>query len=485
MHAFLHLSDLHRYPDDYITNLELVNSLVSDLDRLRRDGAVPERLEGAIVSGDLVRGVPVGAAGYPQVLKAQYTEAIDFLRRLCNEFFDGQPSKVVIVPGNHDVDWNVARESMVEVPGFETDPTIASNLETLVRSPALGYRWSWRERKLYRIEKPTRYDQRFDSYRAAAAEFYGNNIQGVPFDSSCDFHHHVFLEGRILITAFNSCYHNDCFCPSGAIEINALEEASTAIRAHHAALNIAVWHHDIEGRPSRGDYMDTDVVRRLLDRGYQLGFHGHDHKSSVSPLSKVADPEDEIVLIGAGSLGAGMSERPPGYLRQYNVVNLASDLRTGQVLVREMEPPGVFRGGRALGIRVPFTVRPPSPPRFVDVSNSGGADVSAVESIERLIRTRRYPEALDLIARVRIPDHFGRQLKVWALRESGNWSGLLEAIGAPRSPEEAIEVVNAHLSLGEWHDAFKAVDAGRASGLLTSSIAADLRRRVEARRTIG
>ena len=39
--------------------------------------------------------------------------------RLAEKFLDGDRSRVIIVPGNHDVDWNLAFQAMrrVEVDG--------------------------------------------------------------------------------------------------------------------------------------------------------------------------------------------------------------------------------------------------------------------------------------------------------------------------------------------------------------------------------
>lgn len=55
------------------------------------------------------------APEYPSALMAQYDEAADFLAKLTDEFLDGDRSRLVIVPGNHDVDWNKARAGMQTV----------------------------------------------------------------------------------------------------------------------------------------------------------------------------------------------------------------------------------------------------------------------------------------------------------------------------------------------------------------------------------
>ena len=67
------------------------------------------RPDAIVVSGDLVEGLPLESDTHPQGLREQYQEATELLVSLSNEFLDGDRSRVVIVPGNHDVDWNGAR----------------------------------------------------------------------------------------------------------------------------------------------------------------------------------------------------------------------------------------------------------------------------------------------------------------------------------------------------------------------------------------
>lgn len=128
MFSILHLTDLHRAPSDPISNDELISSLVSDRDQYVGEDPTISPPQAIIVSGDIIQGVGLGHADPDAELERQYQAALEFLAELTERFVDGDRAKVVIVPGNHDIDWNRANASMREV-----DPDCGSVLE---RDPA-------------------------------------------------------------------------------------------------------------------------------------------------------------------------------------------------------------------------------------------------------------------------------------------------------------------------------------------------------------
>ena len=78
-------------------------------------------------------------------------------------------------------------------------------------------------------------------------------------------------------------------------------------------LHMAVWHHSIEGPPYRTDYMDVDIVRGMIGRGFRLGLHGHQHKTQVSPHEVCLPDREKMVVVSAGSLCAGTGDLPDRY----------------------------------------------------------------------------------------------------------------------------------------------------------------------------
>ena len=101
----MHISDLHRSGDDHISNTELLSCLITDCERFSEETTPISIPEAIVVSGDLVQGLPLDSPDYPKKLERQYDEALELLVGLADKFIGGDRSKVIIVPGNHDVDW--------------------------------------------------------------------------------------------------------------------------------------------------------------------------------------------------------------------------------------------------------------------------------------------------------------------------------------------------------------------------------------------
>lgn len=168
MYTILHISDLHRTPGHHVTNDELISALIRD--RAAYTGSVrPIRAPDAIVvSGDIVQGVPLGTANSASVLRAQYDEALKFLTELTDRFLAGDRSRVVIVPGNHDIDWNVAKAAMrlVEAEKAPKDlPQALYELDSI-------YRWSWKTRELFEVYDQEAYGKRLDAFWDFFEKFY-------------------------------------------------------------------------------------------------------------------------------------------------------------------------------------------------------------------------------------------------------------------------------------------------------------------------
>lgn len=102
-----------------------------------------------------------------ETLKKQYSQAKDFLVRLCKELLDGDLRRLFIVPGNHDVSWLTSRRSMERVEAL--DSLDVSKALARVNSP---YRWSWKELALYRIKSTDEYAKRLSSFKEFFDEFY-------------------------------------------------------------------------------------------------------------------------------------------------------------------------------------------------------------------------------------------------------------------------------------------------------------------------
>lgn len=338
--SILHISDLHRSPSEPVNNDSLIAALVADSDRyIGETPKVPPPC-GIIVSGDIIQGAKIGDVGWREEMVNQYATAKDFLCELSDRFLGGDRSQLVLIPGNHDVCWNTSRSSMESAKSEE----INDNVQSLIERQGSLYRWSWKDRSVYKITDTTLYQRKLDAYWEFVSDFYRGYTFPLPIDRSRGFQLFEVDEGRILVAAFDSTYGNDCFGYSGDIQPGVIGRCSLAIRALPKTyeLKAAVWHHSIEGPPMRHDYMDVSHVKEMAGFGFQIGFHGHQHIGATQTRSIHLNEEHAMAVVSAGSLCAGARELPRGINRQYNIVVIEDDYKAGRVHAREMGEAGQF-----------------------------------------------------------------------------------------------------------------------------------------------
>ena len=249
--------------------------MASDAKRWESDG-IP-RPDVIVVSGDLIQGSDSETANADSEISAQYTEATEFLCGLAEEFADSDRSRVIVVPGNHDVHWARAGGAMQPIPDCP-DQIARKALE-----PDSGVRWNWNSQEAYEITDNELYDSRFEHFRLFRAQFYGGLgecplIQG---DSDLIFAEYPSL--GLVIVGFASWYGNDCFCHVGDIDPSALARSQQLLANSRVPVAVAVWHHSVVGGPRDQDYMDQRTVHRLIDFGFNVGLHGHQHHAGATP----------------------------------------------------------------------------------------------------------------------------------------------------------------------------------------------------------
>jgi len=452
MFRLMHISDLHRSRTSPISNDELISGLVSDQERFLTEDPPIGNPDAIIVSGDLVQGLPVGDPTYPEGLEEQYEEALDLLVRLADQFTDGDRSRVVIVPGNHDVDWNIAFSAMAVEK--------ADNVRKLLSVANTDYRWDWEDLKLYKVVDRALYENRFNYF----AQMYEMFYEPAPLSFAVDAHRYwnafELDGGRVLVCAFNSCSNNDCFSFYGEIPLAAISQSYLERPlSSRQKLKIAVWHHSVQGPPQDSDYMGSDTIRIMIDRGFRLGLHGHQHKSDASPFSFHSSNTERMALISAGSLCADRKELPMGFYRQYNIIEINDSYLSARVHVREMRVRGVFSPSRltALGgtsFEDLAWTAVSHQPGLVNTGQGGGMLLSDVERIEASIKAGAIDEAIvEINERATELQHYGRQLLSKAFFASENWQSLKTLLSEPENEEELSLVIRAFIELRQWPDA--------------------------------
>lgn len=119
MFSILHISDLHRFPAEPVDNDALIAALLADRDRYLAETPIVPSPDAIIVSGDLIQGASIDCPDWQKSIEEQYSVARTFFDRLINRFLNGDRSKLIIVPGNHDICWNTSFTSMELVPESE------------------------------------------------------------------------------------------------------------------------------------------------------------------------------------------------------------------------------------------------------------------------------------------------------------------------------------------------------------------------------
>lgn len=477
MYTLLHLSDIHRSEIDPISNDDLISCLIADCKRFPTEVPPISRPDAIIVSGDIVQGLSIGSADFPIGLTAQYEQALSFLIMLAETFLQGDRSRLVIVPGNHDVDWNTAIKSMASIKAEGRD---IPHMLSQQNSP---FRWSWKSLELFQIKDLLLYEERMKYFRDMYEDFYQNALLTFALNPKRPWNLFALDSGRIVVCGFDSCTKNDCFNVVGAIPPEYIAQSHLELerKSVNAQLAIAVWHHDIQGPPLRSDYMDQETVRIMIDRGYRLGLHGHQHKSDASPVSVYTSQRQNMAVLSAGSLCAGRKDLPQGFNRQYNIVEISDDYARAVVHVREMNIPFVLSSGRLTAwggksfAEIEWTPTPITP--LVDTGRAGGSKLVVLEQIESLISTRSFDKAVTLIDSAEsILGHLGRQLKSKALFEGRSWKRLADHLHQPQSFEELAQCLKALVALRDWPTANSILEQAYGSGEMASQQLDELRK---------
>lgn len=481
MFSILHISDLHRSPGDPISNEELVSALLRDRDRYLKEDPQVSAPQAIVVSGDIIQGMPLRATDFDRKFVEQYAVAEKFLHELAKSFVNGDRSRVIIVPGNHDIDWNTAHKAMTLV-GVEEAP---AELEKALFKEDSIYRWNWKTRELYRIADDEMYASRFGAYRDFFRRFY-DGVEGLlRVSHEADVNLFELHDGRIAVAAFNSCFGNDCFASHGCIPRSLIARTDLDLGQLHKGfeLRIAVWHHSIEGPPYRTDYMDVDIVRGMIGRGFRLGLYGHQHKAQAAPHQIYLPDRETMAVVSAGSLCAGASELPPGINRQYSVIELADDLLSAKVHVREMQATNLFGraalnawGGNSFAV-LSWEPHRDAWGRVVDAARERRR--ALVEGAEQAFKAGNYREVLRLLrSEWHTLEDYGRQLLLSGANEEKDWTLIITVTATPQSIEELVRRTNALAALGRYGDARGALDRFASPVGLPAAIDREIRNRL-------
>ena len=213
--SILHISDLHKENTDNYDNL--LQSLKDDCEKYVANGI--KKPEIIVISGDLISG------GTTVEIIAQYSSVKNFINLLVDFFLNGDKTKIIIVPGNHDIDWNEAKLSMQK----EADANKERNFIEICKATS-SIRWSWKEFCFYQIIDNNKYDNRFALFSEFYSDFYGDTY---PLNPDEQFKLYDIPKFGITFIGFNSCYHNDHLNLSGIIKPDCITKSSDELRKYY------------------------------------------------------------------------------------------------------------------------------------------------------------------------------------------------------------------------------------------------------------
>jgi len=310
----LHLSDLHITTPDQ-ANL-WSNQLAADL---YNDLSI-SHLDALILSGDI--------ANYST--EEEYKAAQQFLHNLRQDF-PLNPEQIILVPGNHDLNWKLAKKAYKLIDRDDYDAKLIDG------------HYIEESASVIRVRDEAEYKQRFAHF----SQFY-ETIKQTPYPLDYDQQYTLdhLKEQNLLILGLNSAWQLDHHYKSRAsIHMGALTNALTQIRRnpdYKNSLKIAVWHHPLDSAYS-DRITDQGFLEQLAVNGFRFFLHGHIHKAETSLYRyDMSTNGRKLDRICAGTFGAPTKELVTGYPWQYNLLKFEDNQLTVNTRRRE-EPNGAWK----------------------------------------------------------------------------------------------------------------------------------------------
>jgi hypothetical protein len=231
----------------------------------------------------------------------------------------------------------------------------------------------------------------------------------------------------LVFAGFSSCFNNDLYNRQASIHPACIARALRALRQPGLAkrIRVGVWHHNTEGLPANTDYLDPDVLQNLIDGGFSLGLHGHQHRPQFLDTRFKYGVGREIKVISAGTLCGSASFR---YGRAYNLIELDTQART---LPTSSQP--YFE----------FSFEAPEP------GEPTNAKTTSLVRAQKLFDIGKLREAADIVNALLGFEELARPLLLECLVRLPDPLGLVAAFDPPQSEAEAIHLMDALWEVGK------------------------------------
>ena len=442
--TILHISDLHRITE---ANVDCLSASFNVEKEYYRANNIPMP-SFIVVGGDIIQGSKEDDASKAQEeIRAQYEVAGKFLARLCDLFFEGDRSRMIIVPGNHDVSQYVTRGCMSKIDADDYEPFVDS-----LWNDDSNIRWSWKDLSFYQINDTNRYKDRFNDF----ISFYNSFYQDVKWpdrkypalvDAEADVID--FKEEGVTFVCFNSCYQLDHLQQSGYISFNALSNLSTKLLAkkRQGRLLVAVWHHHTQGLPKENNYLNYRILDNMTKYGIGLALHGHQHISGILNEYRDVFTKDNLWLVSAGTVYGNSSDMVPGTTRQYNLITIEREGRDCHVTLKSrvdkslQNPEPVWENGligRSQQLYYTFEIRLEEEEKEESMEEV----YQLIDEINREAeKTKDYLQASKRLMELDLANPAVRKFLMEYLQRAEDMDTIIRVYAEPKTPSEAVAFI--------------------------------------------
>lgn len=295
----LDLSDLH-----YTKNVDEENEvylIVSDLKKVYFDNLDDklnlEDIDYMIISGDFVE--------YGSDEKA-FKKSFNFISALANEC-NIPFEKIVIVPGNHDLSWDITMAAYNLALGIpsEKDKVVDNIGNDLFYLKINNELWN----------------TKFANY----SKYLYEKLYGIPFSKNPKEQLKVitgdFLENMgIAFFMLNTSTDIDHFHREITyFDTEELIKATSALKENNY-IKIAVGHHPINLASGYGN--DIVFANALQNENFKIYLHGHVHRDISLVFINPQNINPKMIMVGAGSMSAGRNGMWTGIPQRYNIIKI-------------------------------------------------------------------------------------------------------------------------------------------------------------------
>lgn len=233
-------------------------------------------------------------------------------------------SRIIFVPGNHDVQWDDAQFETLRLDSQKPE-ALAQLVRDALRAPERSeHRLNvtrYAHVEVLKVKKPD-HASRMANVQAFMTQFYNGELTGDsrPFGLSepgDDWSCHAFCDEGIVFIGLNSCFKNDKYWHGAGFDSHALLAADVhlnRLKRHGQFLVVAVWHHGFTSESGRPDRLSVADLGSVFNMGAHVGLHGHTHSADSHHQQLL---NGRMPVIATGSLAAEGVDRPEGTPNQF------------------------------------------------------------------------------------------------------------------------------------------------------------------------